>query len=148
MGCNFYLIKDDKHIGKRSAAGMYCWDCKQTLCARGEQGIHEHKSDWNDMCFSCGEAIPKESIEESSAGRELGFNKSKPKRKKGVASCSSFTWAIDPIEFFIRIDTIEHLLSPDIAIRDEYDHKYSFKGFCDIMTECPIQYYAVGEDFA
>ena len=38
MGTNFYIIDKDqeysegRHIGKRSAAGWYCWDCGTTLC--------------------------------------------------------------------------------------------------------------------
>lgn len=46
MGTNFYLKghrgDDDPkyHIGKRSAAGLYCWDCRITLCKGGESAIH------------------------------------------------------------------------------------------------------------
>jgi len=123
VGCNFYLIDSEKHIGKRSAAGWYCWDCGQTLCVQGENGIHESKSNWDDECFSCGKTIPEESVENSSAGRELGFNKSKPRPKKGVASCSSFTWTINPtavlLRYLFRLD--------DVVIRDEYNHEYTFK---------------------
>ena len=28
------------HIGKRSAAGMYCWDCDDTLCPGGKSQVH------------------------------------------------------------------------------------------------------------
>ena len=41
MGTNYYLKGhrgDDNpkyHIGKRSAAGLYCWDCHITLCKGG-----------------------------------------------------------------------------------------------------------------
>ena len=38
MGTNFYTTKG-VHIGKRSAAGMYCWHCRTTLCEQGEEGV-------------------------------------------------------------------------------------------------------------
>ena len=42
MGTNFYLgkyvyeTKYENHIGKRSAAGLYCWDCDETLIIGGK----------------------------------------------------------------------------------------------------------------
>lgn len=59
MGTNFYRIKTEaeleedvkngvedlnqegEHIGKRSAAGMYCWDCGVTLNVNGEFWVHQ-----------------------------------------------------------------------------------------------------------
>lgn len=51
MGTNYYWAdklaedpsnKDDinVHIGKRSAAGTYCWDCGTTLCLDGARYVH------------------------------------------------------------------------------------------------------------
>ena len=44
MGTNFYKIKrvdnkieEGEHIGKRSAAGEYCWDCRRTLSIYGDE---------------------------------------------------------------------------------------------------------------
>lgn len=137
MGCNFYTTRD-KHIGKRSAAGMYCWDCGITLCKAGEKGVHMGE-DWYDECPRCDQKPEKEKLEESSAGRELGFNKSKPKKKKGVASCSSFTWAVRPAEILLRIK----------KVKDEYDRVYSREEFVKILSECPIQYTdSIGVDFS
>lgn len=42
MGTNFYF-SNGGHIGKRSAAGWYCWDCKQTFCVNGEEHVHYTK---------------------------------------------------------------------------------------------------------
>ena len=68
MGTNFYEFKDGvegRHIGKRSAAGLYCHDCGVTLCARaydrwekkeveGEEAVHQGDSFWYDACPKCG----------------------------------------------------------------------------------------------
>ena len=131
MGTNFYVQghrnSDDPkwHLGKRSAAGYYCWDCKTTLCKKGEEGVHNSESEWYDKCPICGKA-PIDEGWNSSAGRELGFNKTKPALKTGVASCSSFSWA--------------RKLGKVQKIEDEYGNKYTRKEFELMLMECPIQH--------
>ena len=129
MGTNFYKL-NGQHIGKRSAAGPYCWDCGITL----SKGRVHYDDGWYEKCPKCGKT-PKDEGWESAAGRELGFNKTKPKRKTGVASCSSFTWAnkLGKIKF----------------VKDEYDRKFTVKQFKMIFNECPIQFYhLMGENFS
>lgn len=143
MGTNFYFAKDGKHIGKRSAAGWYCWDCRVTLCMGGNRGVHMGRDDqWYNACPSCKKPIPKEDLSESSAGRELGFNKSNPKKKKGVASCSSFSWACQP-------DLIENLPPRAKIIENEYGDKFTAKQFEAVLDECPIRFYSsIGKEFS
>lgn len=140
MGTNFYTLSN-KHIGKRSAAGSYCWDCGVTLCKTGNSGVHQSdKEGWYTACPKCGKKYKPEDLPYSSAGRELGFNTSKPKRKKGVASCSSFSWATDPDKF--KASRIRY-------IKDEYERKITLKQFWGILEECPIQYtHMVGQLFS
>lgn len=127
MGTNFYLT-DGKHVGKRSAAGVYCWDCGISLCKDGREHIHEYNSEWYQKCPGCGKKPENETMEESSAGRELGFNSSLPSRKTGIKSCSSFTWAVEPKSIKNK------------KIKDEYGRKYSAKDFEKILEECPIKF--------
>ena len=135
MGCNFYTLKG-QHIGKRSAAGLYCWDCSRTLCMLGEQEVHRGRSGWFEKCPSCGNGPVKETLENGAAGRELGFNKSKPTRKKGVASCASFTWATEEAGLKVR------------KVKDEYGRKYTWAEFLEVLEECPIRYKLIGVDFS
>ena len=90
MGTNFYFGDAERfekiHIGKRSAAGWYCWDCRITLRKDGESGVHQGDRAWHDRCPQCGKTRAKETIANGAAGLELGFNKSTPTRKTGVAS--------------------------------------------------------------
>jgi hypothetical protein len=153
MGTNFYTLSGI-HAGKRSAAGPYCWDCGITLCKDGNDGIHKScnhpnilcNCKWYDACPNCGKKtisrlsrydilkgkkVKLEDLNNSSAGRELGFNTSKPKKKKGVASCSSFSWSMDPEKFN---------KSKIKFIKDEYGRKFTRKEFQDILEECPVQY--------
>jgi hypothetical protein len=111
MGTNFYTI-DDIHIGKRSAAGLYCFDCEVTLCKNGEDAIHQGSSGWYNTCPKCG--------------------------KVGLDTCTSFTWAIDPVDIMTTK-----------AFKDEYDRLYSLTEMITILQRCPIHFYAaIGESFS
>lgn len=157
MGTNFYTVSDNKHIGKRSAAGKYCWDCKVTLCKGGDKFIHQDSelfSGFYDHCPKCGKKPVDEPIEESSAGRELGFNKSIPKEKTGVKSCSSFTWAMKPSavlnrQLFKSVYGIFGIAVSGQIIEDEYHQKYTLDEFYKVLEECPIQFEdMVGQNFS
>lgn len=73
MGTNFYWKEVPKeleqykdtvinesvleHIGKRSAGGLYCYNCGTTLCKSGIDGIHTVDNEENDcykVCPVCG----------------------------------------------------------------------------------------------
>jgi hypothetical protein len=135
MGTNFYY-KKNVHIGKRSAAGFYCWDCNITLCKNGNNSIHQSESKWHEKCPKCGKSYLDEGFN-SSVGRELGFNKSPYGKKVGVRSCSSFTWAIEKGKIKFR------------KITDEYGRQFSRKEFEKILEECPVQFYDnIGKSFS
>jgi len=140
MGTNFYIKgkrgNDNSryHIGKRSAAGWYCWDCGITLCKNGNEGVHT-KSEWYSKCPKCGKYPNEESLSDGAAGRELGFNKKPFQKKKGVASCCSFSWARE----LGRIQKIE----------DEYGREFTREEFLQMLEECPIQYWgSMGREFS
>lgn len=133
MGTNFYEAghaeREDRHIGKRSAAGRYCWECRVTLCKGGTTGVH-YGEGFYDECPECGGVPLEESLTTGAAGRELGFNCSEPSRKRGVQSCSSFSWAMQPEE-----------LANLTLIEDEYGHIFTLDEFYKVLEECPIQFY-------
>ena len=164
MGCNFYTQKSSEenwgtryqdHIGKRSAAGMYCWDCNVSLHKLGENEVHnthgiykghdlnqmiaEREEYWYDKCPECGQRQKEETLTDSSAGRELGFNKNPPEKKTGVASCLSFSWAMKP----------DHFARNVVEVWDEYSRQYTLKEFKKILEECPIRFYElIGKEFS
>jgi len=150
MGTNFYLVESKKtsksrkepdgeerglHIGKRSAAGWYCWDCDVSLT---EGRVHSGKALVLDRCPYCHEQPKKEELGSSSAGRELGFNKNEPQRKTGVRSCSSFTWAL----------TLEKFFKLKGDIKDEYDRVYTRAEFLEMLDECPLMFFSIGREFS
>jgi hypothetical protein len=139
MGTNFYSgnydpkaghVERDFHIGKRSAAGLFCWDCWKTLCKAGEGGIHQSDKEWFEYCPWCGKKVD----------RELGFNKQPYGTKTGVRSCSSFSWAEIPCAAKKEIR--------EVGVVDEYGRKFTAKEFEKILDECPIQFVnSVGKEF-
>ena len=141
MGTNFYTLTGT-HIGKRSAAGMYCFDCGVSLCIAGWKRVHHSSGpqDWYSRCPKCGKEPEKEDLDISSAGLELGFNKNPCQEKTGVKSCSSFTWAMEPSKFK------KHLLP---VIKYEYDRKYTKQLFLEMLNSYPIQFTdMIGKDFS
>ena len=150
MGCNFYTLRG-KHIGKRSAAGMYCWDCGVPLNKEGKKGVHKsHADNCNHKglvvcdclvlkeCPKCSKKIEKEKFKNSSVARELGFGKNNYSKKEGVKSCSSFSWAMSP-----------KLIEKYLFVKDESGEIYSRSTFQnEILAECPIQFtHLVGREF-
>ena len=156
MGTNFYFYRGDTesaHIGKRSAAGLYCWDCRMSLCSEsydrireeyryGQEAVHySSREDWLSTCPLCGKSKTQETLADSSVGRELGFNHTIPAAKTGISSCSSFSWAISPRGLRNRIEQ-------GMEIRDEYGRSYTLSEFQAVLSECPIQSFKnVGADF-
>ena len=135
MGTNFYTTKG-VHIGKRSAAGMYCWHCRTTLCEQGEEGVH-YGAPFAEACPKCGRRATEESLEHSTAGLELGFNRDTG-HKVGVASCSSFYWAMRPA----RAKRLQ-------GVVDEYGRYYTAAEFDWVLMGCPIQYMdGIGTEFS
>lgn len=162
MGTNFYFNTGKKtryddyanHIGKRSAAGLYCWDCDITLCKKGDAYIHNAPSastmvysdtGWHTRCPKCLSEPIKESLASNTAGRELGFNKKAPARKQGVASCSSFTWATSPEQVFKKLSRSKRAKT----VINEYGDLFTVQEFQAILAECPVQYTdSIGHNFS
>ena len=137
MGTNYYLM-NGKHIGKESAAGLYCWICETTLCKGGTEGIHHHAAGWHDECPKCGRTVDKKSP--TAVNKQLGhLNKNRTPSKKGVTSICSFAWAIPPR----KIEKIR-------KVKNEYEETFTKKEFKEMLEDwCPIRYYnMIGEEFS
>jgi hypothetical protein len=130
------------HIGKRSAAGIYCWDCGLTLCLDGERAIHSGDARWSDACPKCGAKQPSPTYSENPilagpVGVELGFSSPRTARPTGVRGAASFSWAQDPVlvEGYCRRHPRQK------AIKDEYDRKLTCAEFLTMLeANCPIRF--------
>jgi|GEM_PF-2257781 len=142
LDVSFDMDDPQVHIGKRSAAGAYCWDCKRTLCAGGESRVH-HGDPMLEACPGCGKRPDKRGWA-TTGGVELGFAKPEDVVRKGVGSCSSFGWAQDPVK--VRKICLDHR---NVAVVvDEYDRDYTGAEFLKLLEWCPIQNMYIGERFS
>lgn len=129
------------HIGKRSAAGLYCWDCRETLCKDGEAGIHHScghnigcRCRWFDSCPNCGNVQQKNSYNPVMV--ELGFSPAAKVPPTGIAGALSFGFAQQP-------DWIEAVCGkfPDEPIiKNEYGDLFTGAEFLALLEAgCPIR---------
>lgn len=135
MGTNFYFMGE--HVGKQSAAGLYCWNCHETLCKDGKDGIHKGKSEWHEACPKCG-LMPK------------SWKEREP--MKGISTVCSFTWAMEPEVFqkklksWNRFRFLWKLGIFENPLKDEYGGQ--IENFSEVLKYAPIQFRAIGESFS
>ena len=123
-------------IGKRSAAGPYCWDCRITLCKEGESQIHMAGT-FHKQCPKCGGSSEK-TEKESPVNVELGFSKPRTEPPKGVCGASSFTFHIPFDEVKKRLK--QHGLE-SLSVIDEYDRQMTGGDFLMMIeANCPVHF--------
>lgn len=126
MGTNYYI--NGIHIGKRSAAGPFCWDCRVSL-SKDRRGPH-YGEEMFEKCPKCGKENSKDN---SAAMRELFGDANGETKREGVTSCSSFSWAVHPYEI------------PEGKLMSEYDEEANLD---EILKDCPLQYFdSIGKEF-
>lgn len=164
MGMNIYTIRkkplkewdsfnnkhilnyEDKHIGKRYAAGVWCWDCKVPLFDedRTETVAGLQMPVQLDKCPSCGKQ--KEETVYNPALRELGFDKSKPKQHTGIDGASGFIWCIDDTYGLgTSKEEILYCINKEKYVIDEYGRKMTVKAFHDMFKDVIEEKYVRGE---
>jgi len=155
MGTNYYLYRnpdeaEGKHVGKCSAAGLYCWDCHQTLAGGGDVKKVHMEIKPLPACPKCGKKValtpwlsPKGNLLKANEFNpvlvQLGLQKpGETPLPTGIAGASSFTWAM-PIE-----EAKGHTLI------DEYEQVYTWEDFeRKVLAYCPIQFTdSIGVDFS
>ena len=170
MGTNFYWIiptaqtlavrlptgqeleieveRDDPriHIGKRSAAGLFCWDCNLTLCRGGIGHLHKGRGEWYEQCPQCNGEPVNEGLSAGPAALELGFAQPRASRPTGVRGCSSFSWAQDAA----AVRGICEQRLEDELIEDEYGRRLTGNQFLGMLAaNVPVEFYdSVGAWFS
>lgn len=120
MSTNFYLhTKGDViHIGKRSAAGLYCRKCNITTCTAGEEHVHTGKGSFSKTCLECFRPV--------------------------TTSICSFSWAIAPHKLALihRHDLDSKIFDEYGTPIRLLDFEFN------LQEKCPIQYYdSIGTEF-
>jgi hypothetical protein len=135
MGTNFYTLRG-KHIGKRSAAGLYCWNCNITLCKEGEQNVH---SSFGYVVRDDGKGV-LESLADMINYQNQFWYEECPRchEKTNVKPCSSFSWDVNPS----KISKLKY-------IKSEYGDKLTKDEFLNMLDGCPIRFFdSIGKDFS
>lgn len=164
MGTNFYWIKNEEghlpggitgeaefleHIGKRSAAGQYCWDCGVPLVEPGRRSdgygqvfvsddvVHGGKPRATKCPVCWKEPDPKRTdlrTPGNPAGVELGFAAPLQQRPSGVCGASSFLWAQEPARVFRILGSF-----PDTKLmRDQYGAEYTGREAHELLMSIPL----------
>lgn len=138
MSTNFYWIKNPEskesihvHIGKRSAAGLFCWKCGIGQC-KWSRDVHQGPGRMElgtfDTCPGCGNSFEiKATGWDHTAGVELGFAKSRNLSRTGIGTASSFTWTMLSHKW-----KLQSMITDDRkVIRDEYGDEYTAREFLE-----------------
>lgn len=105
-----------KHIGKRSAAGLYCSECGTTLNKHGTDHVHDCEySEWYEVCPICG--------------------------KEGTL-IFSFQWTLMLHKWLIELYAKKGRITNMIV--DEYGREYTPQEFLQ-SAKTPIEYQACCE---
>ena len=149
MSTNFYWISKEAvqdsiqvHIGKRSAAGSYCFDCGTTLYDGGTVSIHTGDNNevygrWLGACPSCSK---KASDTHSSKSNSIDTinNLSPFSSKSGISMSNSFTWTLLKHKWTI-LEMVKTNSSEKVIV-NEYGEFFSAKEFFDELDACPIEH--------
>lgn len=166
MGTNFYwIVQEDGHtpagdavgaspsdmdpnyhLGKRSAAGWYCYDCRTPLVEGGERAVHSDTALDYEQCPKCGAGKPDSGTFYNTAMVELGFAVPATTRLTGVQTASSFSWAQDPE----RVLAVCAAYPQRVIITDEYERTYTGSAFQRMLDSgCPIRFTgSIGDMFS
>jgi len=130
MGMNIYRMNGE-HIGKRFAAGIWCWDCK--VYCESDTKTRTH------TCPKCGQVLEYGTAQFNPAMRELGFDKSEEKEHTGIDGASGFIWHGRD-----REDALRRLGKPR-KLKTEYGEVWPIKRFWRMFKDVIQENYEEGE---
>lgn len=125
-----------RHIGKKSAAGWWCYDCNMTLCRGGIAEIHRGRTGMYEQCPLCGKKPRGDGFNPVLV--ELGFRDINTEVLHGVQGASSFSWALDPVSLQDYLRTQGEAM----LVEDEYGREMSGPAFLAMLRlNCPVQFF-------
>lgn len=143
MGTNFYTM-DNKHIGKRSAAGVWCWDCRISLNDPVSGVYYRHQEDGSIQftCPRCGKSANSKDLPFKPALRELGFDKSAPRAHSGVDGSCAFTWQVGAencVSLGVTRGDVYNALKKRKFVKNEYGDKLTIQEFWDMFKDIILE---------
>ena len=148
MSINFYLKEDFKGlypikrkmeqllIGKRSQAGLYCWNCRRTL--QSSKDVY-YGTEWPDPYAIYHNRIGSVMLEECPICG-LKFGKKEELIHEGVEPGLIFIFALRVDEIFdISKELTSSTFYKQKTIVDENGNEYTIEEFFEILKQCPVQ---------
>lgn len=136
-------LQDYSHIGKRSAAGLYCYSCNSWF--HDPANCDKREPDERRTCKYCGKG--PEDVMSRAASMELGFSEAEADRpESGVKGTCSFGWANWPDEVY-RIALTAPVDMP--LVIDEYGRTMTGQEFLTMMrSNVDITKMSIGQVFS
>lgn len=136
-------LEDFSHIGKRSAAGLYCYSCNAWF--HDPAGCDERPKEQRTSCKYCG-AEHKPGMNRATSV-ELGFSKPETLRpESGVEGTCVFSWANWPDEVY---NIARQAPAEMPLIVNEYGKTMTGKEFIDMMrANVSITKLSIGQMFS
>lgn len=129
MGMNIYTV-DKIHIGKRYAAGRWCWDCKIRII-EGDIYRCKHIEEWAKKS--------NKAITYNPVMRELGFDKSRPLKHNGIDGASGFIWQVGEYGLGASVEEVKQSLSRRRRVVTEYGKRLEMREFWDMFNDIIIE---------
>lgn len=125
------------HLGKRSGAGRFCWDCMVTLNMGGNSAIHMGKSDWHPACPKCNKTEKDKYPTRFDKVADVEKETIPEDRPTGIASSCSFSWAQNPEGVLAILEQRPN----DLLVIDEYEETYTGVTFATMLrNSCPVHF--------
>lgn len=134
MGLNVYTL-DKVHIGKRTADGVWCWNCR-VRAKIIEDPMDSKKFFW--YCPKCGQKGCNETLY-SPVARELGFDESNPRKHIGIDGANGFIWQVGEFGLGNTIDEIKKNIKKRKYVKTEHGDKWTIEKFQDMLKDVLIE---------
>lgn len=137
MGTNLYILDEHaphrrgRHVGKRYAKGVWCWDCKKLASTIP----HPKLQQW--VCFYCGAKKTADANTFNPAMREMGLDLTAPVIRTGIDGAMGFVWALGDNGIEAKsVKAAKEIVEATTTFLNEYGDKLTLKDIHDILSEC------------
>lgn len=149
MGMNIYTLAG-VHVGKRSADGIWCWDCRvrpiDTITNTSFEVYYRNLRDMLDKSknpiWKCPKCGATEIGKYNPVYVELGFDKPIPIKHSGLDGASRFTWQMGEYGLGKSIDEVRKRLGRYKYLVDEYGRKMNIDTFWDMFKNIIVEDYS------
>ena len=147
MGTNFYLL-NGTHLGKRSAAGHYCYKCDVSLVTGQPGGMNPaaspHAGGWasRNSCPNCGQSYQNEGgLYQPELFKPTPEETARELASGDVRGAYSFSYAVAP--------SMVAVYNPRRKVTSEYGDKMTLQEFRNMVERAKFRFTdSIGREFS